>query len=173
MTAKAARTIAAAFISSRIDYCNSLLCDLPNTLLRNLQSVQNATTQLITGTRRHDYIMPTLLKFHWLSMRECVKFKVACLVRQSLSGQAPVYLADNCCLVSDSTRYSPRSADVQTCMVPWTYSSYGDRTLQPLDLVEILTSQTMQSTDCFDDSLRDTFLGTTNTALSDFWYVAP
>jgi len=39
MTAESARTVAAAFISSRLDYCNSLLCDLPNTLLRNLQSV--------------------------------------------------------------------------------------------------------------------------------------
>ena len=53
---------------------------------------------------------------------------MACLVRQSLSGQAPVYLADDCCLVSDSTRRSLRSADVQTCVVPRTYSSYGDRT---------------------------------------------
>jgi len=48
------------------------------------------------------------------------KFKVACLVRQS-----PLYLADDWCLVSDSTR---RSADVSTCVVPPTLSSYGDRT---------------------------------------------
>ena len=42
--------------------------------------------------------------------------------------QAPVYLADDCCLVSDSTRRSLRSADVPTCVVPRTLSSYGDRT---------------------------------------------
>ena len=39
-----------------------------------------------------------------------------------LSRQAPLYLADDCHLVSDSTRRSLRSADVATC------SSYGDRT---------------------------------------------
>jgi len=55
-------------------------------------------------------------------------FKVTCLVRQSLSGQAPLYLADDCCLVYDSTRRSLLSADVPTCMVPRTLSSYGDRT---------------------------------------------
>ena len=62
------------------------------------------------------------------SDRERVKFKVACLVRQSLSGQAPVYLADDCRLVSDSTRRPLQSADVSTCVVPRTLSSYGDRT---------------------------------------------
>ena len=30
--------------------------------------------------------------------------------------------------MSDSTRRSLRSADVQACVVPRTYSSYGDRT---------------------------------------------
>ena len=39
-----------------------------------------------------------------------------------------LYLADDCCLVADSTRRSLRSADVPTCVVPRTLSSYGDRT---------------------------------------------
>ena len=61
-------------------------------------------------------------------IRERVKFKMACLVRQSLSGQVPLYLADDCCLVSDSTRRSLWSADIPTCVMPRTLSSYGDRT---------------------------------------------
>jgi len=56
MTVEAARTAAAAFISCRLDYCNSLLFGLPDTLLRKLQSVQNSTARLITGTRRPDHI---------------------------------------------------------------------------------------------------------------------
>jgi len=47
---------------------------------------------------------------------------------QLLSRQAPLYLADDCCLVSDSTRRSLWSADVPTCLVPRTRSSYCDRT---------------------------------------------
>ena len=106
-------------------YCNLLV---PGTLLRKLQSVQNGTARLITGTRRRDHITPVLCELHWLPIRERIKFKVACLVRQSLSGHAPIYLANDCCLVSDSTRHSLRSADVPTCVVPQTFSSYGDRT---------------------------------------------
>jgi len=116
------------FISCRLDYCNSLLYVLADTLLRKLQSVQNATARLITGTRRSDHISQVLHKLHWRPIRERVKFKVACVVRQSLSRQAPLYLADDCRLVSDSTRRSLRSADVSTCVVPPTLSSYGDRT---------------------------------------------
>ena len=36
--------------------------------------------------------------------------------------------ADDCCLVSDSAQCYLRSADVQTCVVTRTYSSYGDIT---------------------------------------------
>jgi len=128
MTAEDARTAAAAFISCRLDYCNSLLYGLPDTLVRKLQSVQNATARLITGTRHRFHITPVLRDLHWLPIRERFKFKVAFVVHQSLSGQAPLYLADDCCLVSDSTQRLLRSADVPTCVVPRTLSSYGDRT---------------------------------------------
>ena len=49
MTVEAARTATAAFISCRLDSCNSRLYGLPDTLSRKLQSVQNATARLITG----------------------------------------------------------------------------------------------------------------------------
>ena len=77
--------------------------------------------------RRRDHITPVLRKLHWLPMRERVGFKVACLVHQSLSRQAPVYLAEDCCLVSNSTWGPLRSANITTCVVPQTLSSYGDR----------------------------------------------
>ena len=90
MTAEAERTVAAEFISCRLDYCNSLLYGLPDTVLRKLQSAENAIARLITGTRRLDHIILVLRELHRLLIRKRVKFKVACLVRQSLSGQAPL-----------------------------------------------------------------------------------
>ena len=90
MKAEAARNAAAAFISCRLGYCNSLLYGLQDTLLRKLQSVQNATARLITGTRLSDHTSPVFRELHWLPIRERVKFKVACLVCQSLSGEAPL-----------------------------------------------------------------------------------
>ena len=108
--------------------CNSLLYGLPDTLLHKLKSAQNATAWLITGTQRSDHILLELRELHWLPTWERIKFKVACLVCQSLSGQAPLYLADDCRLESDSSRCSLWSADVSTCMVAPTLSGHGDIT---------------------------------------------
>jgi len=128
MTVEAARTAAAAFISCRLDYCNSLLFGLPDTLPRKLQSVQNATARLITGTRRH--VRSYHASITWPPLASESTSSSMWRVRQSLSGRAPLYLADDCCLVSDGTQRSlwMRSADVPTCVVPRTLSSYGDRT---------------------------------------------
>ena len=170
--------VAVAFIACRLDYCNSLLYGLPDTQLRKLQSVQNATARWITGTRRRYHIMPVLRELHWLPIRERVKFKLACLVRLSLLRQAPLYLADDCCLVSDSTRRCLRSADIPTCVVLRTLSSYGDRTfaaaeprlwnssspaVQPRHYSWTVTTTTEETS----------FSGSMNAALCDLRYEAP
>ena len=68
-------------------------------------------------------------ELHRLPIRQRVKFKVACLVRQSLSEQAPLYLARRLASrVRQHSALSLRSADVSTCVVPPTLSGYGDRT---------------------------------------------
>ena len=45
-------SLVSALVLSRLDYCNSLLIDLPFTDIRRLQSVQNATARLIFNRRR-------------------------------------------------------------------------------------------------------------------------
>ena len=120
------------------------------------------------------------MKEHILKVaHQRVKFKVACLVRQSLSGQAPLYLADDCRLVSDSTRRSLRSADVSTCVVPPTLSSYGDRTFAAAGprLWNSLPVQLRNPDITYGLSRRQLkghlFSGSMNTALCDFGYAAP
>ena len=96
LSVNATKTLVQAFISCRLDYCNSLLFGISDGLLRRLQSVQNAAARLVTGARRCDHITPVLRQLHWLPVRQRVVFKIAGLVHQSLGGLAPAYLADDC-----------------------------------------------------------------------------
>jgi len=64
LTHKAARTLVQAFISFRLDYCNSLLYGVSHGNVRKVQSVQNAAARFLTGTRRGDHISPVLRQLH-------------------------------------------------------------------------------------------------------------
>jgi len=116
-----------AFISCRLDYCNSLFYGIADGLMSRLQSVQNAVARLLSGARRYDHITRVLQELHWLPVRRRVEFKIATLVYLSLSGMAPAYLASDCQLVSDEGCRLLHSATSRTCVVRRTYSNYGDR----------------------------------------------
>jgi len=116
-----------AFVSCRLDYCNSLFFGISERLMNRLQSVQNAAACLVTGTRRSDHISPVLRQLHWLPVRQRVDFKVVTLVHQSLSVISPPYLADVCRLVADAHERRLRSTVSRTCAVTQTYSTFGDR----------------------------------------------
>jgi len=121
LTHEAARTLVQAFISSRLDYCNSLLYGLPQSLISKVQSVQNAAARLLTGTRRGDHISPVLRQLHWLPEQ------LACFVYSSLSGQAPPYLADDIHLVSEGPRRRDSARPPTDRAVPRTHNTFGDR----------------------------------------------
>jgi hypothetical protein len=123
----AAKTIVHAFVSCRLDYCNSLLYGSTETQIRRLQSVQNAAARMVTRARRHDHITPILRDLHWLPVRQRIQYKVTLLVFKSLLGQTPQYLADECRLASTAGRLPLRSADTRTLIVPRSHNTYGDR----------------------------------------------
>ena len=55
-----------AFVSSHLDYCNSLLAGLPISYLSPLQRSQNTAARMVTLTKKRDNISPTLRSLHWL-----------------------------------------------------------------------------------------------------------
>ena len=64
LTIETTKTLVHAFVSSRLDYCNSLLYGINNGLLKKLQAVQNAAARITTETRKFDHITPVLRELH-------------------------------------------------------------------------------------------------------------
>ena len=112
-----------AFVSLRLDYCNSLFYGISDVLIRRLQSVQNAAARLITGTRRLDDVSPVLQHLHWLPVHLRIKFKLAFLVYKSLYGLAPQYLVEDCEVIAAADRRQLRSSHIATFVIPRTLHS--------------------------------------------------
>jgi len=74
----AAKTVVHAFISSRLDYCNSLASPTAYSGVYNLH--RTLLHARVTGTRRRDHISLVLQQLHWLPVRQLVGFKLAVLV---------------------------------------------------------------------------------------------
>ena len=90
LTTEATKSAINAFVTSRLDYCNSLLVNLPASQILRLQRVQNNAARLITRTSRHDHITPVLSK----PVASRIHFKVLVLAYRCVNGLAPTYLAE-------------------------------------------------------------------------------
>ncbi len=104
------------FLTSRLDYCNSLYYGISQSALSRLQMVQNAAERLLTYTKNRDYITPVLRSLH----------KVIFLVFKSLNSLAPPYLSD---LLSEHRPIvSLRSSNQRLLRIPKSkLKSRGDR----------------------------------------------
>ena len=60
MSRETTNMVACAIVSSKFDYCNSVLAGMSSANLDRLQHVQNTLARVVTGTRRRDHITPVL-----------------------------------------------------------------------------------------------------------------
>lgn len=124
-----AETLVHAFVSSRVDNCNSLLYGLPDQQVNKLQRIQNSAARLITRTKRSEHITPILRDLHWLSVKQRINFKILLLTFKCIHGLAPVYLQN---LIRDYTpRCCLRSSSKSLLVAPSVSTkSYGSRSFQ-------------------------------------------
>jgi len=125
---EATRALVQAFVSCRLDYCNSLLAGVADVHIRRLQLLQNAAARLVAGARRCDHISPVLAELHWLPVRQRITFKIAVLVWKCLHNKAARYLAELCIPVTSvEGRRQLRSATTGTLLLPRVRTFTGQR----------------------------------------------
>lgn len=83
-----------SLISSRIDYCNALLCGIPQYLINRLQRLQNTAARLVTLSSRSCHITPVLYKLHWLPVSKRIDYKILLHVYKALNGISPKYICE-------------------------------------------------------------------------------
>ena len=93
LTTEAYKTVAAAIVRSRLDYCNSLLAGTSVSNLARLQLVQNTLARVVTQKSRSCHISHVLADLHWLPVRHRISFKIATITFKVLHFQQPSYLA--------------------------------------------------------------------------------
>ena len=76
LTTEACKTIVHALVISRLDYSNAVLYGITEALMTKLQMMQNSAVRLIARQRKHQHIIPVLIKLHWLPVRWCVQYKL-------------------------------------------------------------------------------------------------
>ncbi len=128
LTDEATKLAVHTLVTSRLDYCNSLLIGISDNHLQRLQNIQRTAARLISKKRKYDSISTELINLHWLPIRQRIDFKVLVLVFKSIHHQAPVYISN---LLTDHTsnrKLRSTSSAAPTFFVPRTQChTFADR----------------------------------------------
>ena len=81
LTTEATRALVQAFISCRLDYCNSLLPGSLMFIFGDSSLCRTPTARLVSGAHRNDHITPVLVGLHWLPVRQRIIYKTACTMQ--------------------------------------------------------------------------------------------
>ncbi len=92
LTREATETLVHAFIFSHLDYCNGLLCDLPQYQIAKLQRIQNMAARLVFKLPKFTHVTPLMVELHWLPVSYRIKFKLLLYVFKGIHGSAPKYI---------------------------------------------------------------------------------
>ena len=115
-----ASTVTTSIVHSKLDYCNSLYYNVPNTQVNRLQYIQNSLARAVVRAPKSSHINPVLKFLHWLKIKQRIDYKIISLTYKVLTTSQPSYLYN---LISVQSHRSTRSSDIITLSRPPSSSS--------------------------------------------------
>ena len=94
LSCRLAECLVHAFVTSRLDFCISVLYGLPSYLIERLQRVQNSAARVVTLTGKNEHITPVLYGLHWLPVKQRIMYKLLVLTFKARNDLALKYKSD-------------------------------------------------------------------------------
>jgi len=108
-------TIATSIVHFKLDYCNSLHYNLPESQISRFQQIQNYLVRAVVKAPKSCYITSILRSFHWLKITERIEYKLLSLTYKVLTTTQPPYLHN---LISVQPPRNTRSSSLITLARP-------------------------------------------------------
>ena len=126
LSVSSAKALVHAFITCRLDNCNSLLYGLSKHLVHRLQLAQNCAARLILRGGKHYHVTSLLKELHWLPVEQRIIFKMLLFTFKALNNLCPSYISYF--LETYKPTSSLRSSSRNLLVIPRSkLKSYGDR----------------------------------------------
>ena len=116
-----------AFVTTKLDACNSLIFGLQDSDISKLQRVQNTAARLVLRASHCNHVIPLLESLHWLLVKHRAIYKILLLTYKALHCLSLVFISDLLHVhVPSRTLQSSSECRLE---VPRTHTkTYGDRT---------------------------------------------
>ena len=85
-------TIIKPLVFSKLLYCPSVWVNTTKKNIELLQTVQNFSARIVSGTSKFDHVTPILKQLQWLPIIKQLAVRDAAMVFKCLNGLAPPYL---------------------------------------------------------------------------------
>ena len=125
LSPKAAKSVACALVTSHLDYCNSLLYNLPDRFIERLQRVQNCLARVVCKASRFSSSKPLSDFLHWLPVKYRIRFKLCTITFKASLFHQLTYLFNY--LVPLQNLKLLRSTNTNMLTVPRFRTKWGSR----------------------------------------------